>query len=66
MNDKGYVQELSALQQEIEQRDRQDQERELAPLIQATDAELLDTTGMTIEAVVDEIVKIYQARCSDV
>ena len=66
MNDKGYVQELSALQQEIEQRDRQDQERELAPLIQAADAELLDTTGMTIEAVVDEIVKIYQARCSDV
>lgn len=66
MNDKGYVQELSALQQEIEQRDRQDQERELAPLIQAADAELLDTTGMTIEAVVDEIVNIYQARCSDV
>ena len=66
MKDKGYEQDLAALQQEIEQRDLQDQQRELAPLIQSADAVLLDTTGMTIEAVVDEIVNIYQARCSDV
>ncbi len=66
MKQKGYEQDLVALQQEIEQRDRQDQERELAPLIQAEDAVLLDTTGMPIEAVVSGIVTIYQTRCGHV
>ena len=50
----------------MEQRDRQDSERELAPLVQAADAVLLDTTGMSIEAVVSGIVTIYQARCGHV
>ena len=66
MRDKGYDQDLAALQQEMEQRDRQDSERELAPLVQAADAVLLDTTGMSIEAVVSGIVTIYQARCGHV
>ena len=66
MKQKGYEQDLAALQQEIEQRDRQDSERELAPLVQAADAVLLDTTGMPIEAVVSGIVSIYQTRCGHV
>jgi len=65
MKDKGYEQDLAALQQEMEQRDRQDSERELAPLIQASDAVLLDTTGMTIDAVVAGIIKIYHERCEN-
>ena len=63
MKDKGYEQDLSVLQQEMELRDRQDCERELAPLIQASDAVLLDTTGMSIEEVAAGIVKIYRTRC---
>ena len=63
MKDKGYEQDLSVLQQEMELRDRQDCERELAPLIQAADAVLLDTTGMSIEDVAAGIVKIYRNRC---
>ena len=64
--EKGYEQDLSSLQQEMEQRDQQDQERELSPLIRTEDAVLLDTTGMTINAVVAEIVKVYRSRCGDV
>jgi cytidylate kinase len=66
MQDKGYEQDLAALQKEIELRDRQDCERDLAPLIQAADAGLLDTTEMTIDEVVAGIVKIYHERCKHV
>lgn len=64
MKDKGYEQDLQSLQAEMEQRDKQDSERELAPLVQASDAVLVDTTGLSIVAVVAAIVKIYQARCT--
>ena len=65
LKDKGYELDLAALKQEMEQRDRQDSERELAPLIQAADAVLLDTTGMTIDAVVAGIIKTYRERCEN-
>ena len=64
MKDKGYDQDLFSLQVEMEQRDRQDSERELAPLVQASDAVLVDTTGLSIEAVVTTIVEIYRSRCN--
>ena len=60
MREKGFEPELAELRREMEERDRQDSERELAPLVQATDAVALDTTGLGIEAVVDRIVAIYQ------
>ena len=62
LRDKGYSPDLAELQREMEQRDKQDSERELAPLIQAPDAVAVDTTGLTIEAVVDRVVDIYQDR----
>ena len=62
---KGYQLDLLSLQQEMEERDRQDSERELSPLVQAEDAVLLDTTGMTIDSVVDQIINIYRSRCAD-
>ena len=64
MKDKGYDQDLFSLQVEMEQRDRQDSERELAPLVQASDAVLVDTTGLSIEAVVTTIVEIYRSQCN--
>jgi cytidylate kinase len=65
MQDKGYENSLTVMQQEIEQRDQEDSGRELAPLRQAADAALIDTTGLSIEAVVATIVELYQERiCS--
>ena len=51
--------DLIALEHEIEERDRQDSTREHAPLTQAVDATLVNTDGLTIEEVLEVIIKIY-------
>ena len=62
MREKGYDQDPAELQKEIEQRDQQDSGRELAPLRQAADAVLIDTTGVSIDEVVATIVELFQER----
>jgi cytidylate kinase len=47
---------------EIAQRDRADSSRAASPLIVAKDAEVIDTSNMSIDAVVDEIVKRLRAE----
>lgn len=42
----------------IEERDRLDREREVSPLRQAEDAQLLDTTQMSLDEVADRIVSL--------
>ena len=59
---KGYEPDPNQLRRDMEERDKQDSERELAPLVQASDAIAIDTTGLTIEAVVGRIAAIYQDR----
>ena len=56
MREKGYDVELAKLQEDIAARDKADMEREISPLVQADDATLLDTTGMTIPEVVARII----------
>lgn len=51
MQAKGYSVDLDTLQRDISARDKQDSERTIAPLRQAEDAVLVDTTGMSIEEV---------------
>ncbi|WP_256757266.1 (d)CMP kinase [Cohnella sp. WQ 127256] len=48
---------LDQLEKEITERDRLDQEREIAPLLQAPDARLIDSTGRTVDEVAEEIVQ---------
>ena len=48
------------LKEDIIIRDRQDMEREIAPLKQAEDAVLVDSSDMTIEEVVDAIVAEFE------
>ena len=52
---KGMSVDFDKLKQEIADRDHKDMTREVSPLIQAEDAKLIDTTGMSIEMVVDTI-----------
>ena len=56
--EKGYTIELEKLQADIAARDKADSEREISPLVQAEDAVLLDTTGMSIDEVVQAILKM--------
>lgn len=56
--EKGTETDLAELEKEIEERDRRDTQREVAPLRQADDAVLVDTTGLSIDQVVDRILQI--------
>ena len=57
---KGESCELSVIEKDIEERDRQDMNREVSPLRQAEDAVLVDTSDMNIEEVVDTICALYE------
>jgi cytidylate kinase len=48
---------LDQLEAEIAERDRLDQEREIAPLLRAPDARLIDSTSRTVDEVAEEIVQ---------
>ncbi len=51
-----------AVQAEIEQRDRRDRERDVAPLVPAADAIVLDTTGMTVDDQVAAVLAAVRAK----
>lgn len=48
------------LAEEIEERDRLDRSRAVSPLVPAPDAHVIDSSNMTIEAVLDEIQTIVE------
>ena len=54
--------ELEELKATIEARDETDSKREIAPLVRPPDAVEVDTTGRTIDEVVDEIVGLAEER----
>lgn len=49
---------LDEVQQDMVKRDKQDSEREVAPLEPASDALILDTTGLSIQEIVDQIINL--------
>ena len=56
LKDKGLDVTLAALSRDIEDRDRRDSERSIAPLRPAVDAKVLDSTGQSIEAVTQQVL----------
>ncbi|HWX69924.1 MAG TPA: (d)CMP kinase [Steroidobacteraceae bacterium] len=62
LKDKGSDVSLPALSREIAERDLRDQTREVAPLKAAPDACLIDSTGLSVEAVVQRVLKLGAAR----
>ena len=61
---KGQKTTLAQVQKDVEQRDYQDTHREIAPLKQAKDAVLLDTSDLDIDGVVAAINNIVQEKIS--
>lgn len=55
---KGIKANLDDIHEEIKERDYQDMNRKLNPLVQAEDAIMLDTSDMTIDEVVNTIVSM--------
>lgn len=56
LREKGLAVNLADIEHDIAARDKADMEREISPLVQAEDATILDTTGMTIPEVVARII----------
>lgn len=58
LSEKGEACDLQKIEEDIIKRDKQDMNREIAPLKQAEDAVLIDSSYMTIEEVVKEILAL--------
>lgn len=63
LSEKGNAPAYEQVLSDIIKRDREDSTREIAPLKQAPDAVLLDTTGMTLEETTDKIIKMIEEKC---
>ena len=59
LTEKGEECDLEVIKKDIEDRDYRDMHRETAPLKQADDAHLVDSSFMNIEEVVDAIKELY-------
>ncbi|MGM8140840.1 MAG: (d)CMP kinase [Enterococcus italicus] len=63
---KGIMTDFQTLKEEIEHRDLLDSTRKISPLKKAADAELLDTTGMTIQQVVTSIKEVVEKKLAEI
>ncbi|OEF97280.1 cytidylate kinase [Vulcanibacillus modesticaldus] len=59
---KGFQANLEEIIEDISLRDKRDKERATAPLKQADDAILIDTSSLSIEEVVEKIMKLVHER----
>jgi len=62
LKEKGLTVTIAGLSQEIRERDLRDSSRPVAPLRPAEDAVLLDSTGLSIEQVVDQVLALARSR----
>jgi CMP/dCMP kinase len=62
LKNKGIEADLHAIEQDIIDRDQRDMTREFAPLRQAEDAVYLDSSELTIDEVVDQILMLCEER----
>jgi len=65
LTDKGTDTTLAAVLHDLQARDARDAGREDAPMVQASDAVLLDTTKLDIDAAVAEAVALIQNRLDE-
>lgn len=56
---------LLEIKNEIEQRDYEDINRKISPLTKADDAIVVDTSDLSIEESVDEVIKIFKKKVLD-
>lgn len=60
LREKGIESDYQEIKKDMEERDNRDRNREFAPLRQAEDAVLLDTSNMTVEEVINSILAIKE------
>jgi cytidylate kinase len=62
--EKGISANLRALSRDLAERDARDANRAIAPLVPAPDSQVLDSSALSVEAVVEQILKRYGERNS--
>ncbi|BCJ95115.1 cytidylate kinase [Anaerocolumna cellulosilytica] len=65
LQEKGIDCNMNDIEQDIINRDNQDMQREISPLKKAEDAVLLDTSNLTVDEVVKEILSLFKAKIGD-
>ncbi|KKE79445.1 (d)CMP kinase [Oceanobacillus caeni] len=63
---RGIFTDLEELKEDIKKRDEMDMNREVSPLIKADDAVEVDTTSLTIDEVVQEILNVVSSYLKEV
>jgi cytidylate kinase len=64
LKEKGIAANLAALSRDLAERDARDANRAVAPLVPAPDSQVLDSSGLSIEAVVDRILQCWKEKAS--
>ena len=64
LKQKGVAANLAALSLEIAERDLRDTQRAISPLVASADAVQVDTTGMSVSAVVEHVLGVARQRLS--
>lgn len=62
--EKGITANLAALSRDLAERDARDANRALAPLVPAPDSQVLDSSALSVEVVVDRILKSWRDKAS--
>jgi len=62
LQEKGIPADIDVIEKDIIERDYRDMHREFAPLRQAEDAVVVDTTNMTIDEVADTIIRYFHEK----
>jgi len=65
LKDKGENVTFSRLFHDMEERDRRDRERSVAPTVPASDAVLIDSTQLSLDDVVDQILQVVRSALKD-
>jgi CMP/dCMP kinase len=63
--EEGQGADFEAVSGELRARDERDRHRSESPLVQAPDAELVDTTGLSLEQVEQAVLRVVRARISN-
>ena len=60
--EKGIAANLGALSRDLAERDARDASRAVAPLVPAPDSQVLDSSALSVEAVVDRILRLWREK----
>jgi cytidylate kinase len=60
--EKGIAANLGALSRDLAERDARDANRAVAPLVPASDSQVLDSSALSVEEVVDRILESWKTR----